>query len=166
MFSSAGMVGLLDAPLVLDKGASGSALRHESMAADKEWAGVVVRVALASSEFGSLDSMPMLSGGEPVSRHKSPFRSRIILRRGHSISAQDQPSPKLGFGGLMNGSSQREWQGRSSCFKERVYAKGRDRSEWALMSSGRMRESWCKLVSFVAGARGGTLFLSSTVCMC
>jgi len=103
------MVGLLDAPLVLDKGASGGILGHESMAADKEWAGVVVRVALASLEFGSLDSMPMLSEGEPVSKHKSPFRSRIVLRRGHSISAQGRPSPELGFGGSMNGSSQREW---------------------------------------------------------
>ena len=111
---------------MLDKGALSGTLGHESVVPNKEWAGVVVRVALASSEFGSLDSMPMLSGGEPISRHKSPFRSRIVLRRGHSISARGWPSLELGFGGLMNGSSQREWQGRSSCFRERVYAKGRD----------------------------------------
>ena len=63
----------MDAPLVLDNGAPGGALEHEFVVADKEWAGVVVRVALAGSEFGSPDSMPMLSRGEPVSGHSSSF---------------------------------------------------------------------------------------------
>ena len=44
---------------MLDNGAPGGALEHEFVVADKEWAGVVVRVALAGSEFGSPDSMPM-----------------------------------------------------------------------------------------------------------
>ena len=65
----------------------------------------------------------------------------------------------------MSGSSRREWQGGSSCFGERGYAKGRDRSEWALMRSGRMREPWCNLVSFVVDAGGWTTLLSFIVCM-
>ena len=65
----------------------------------------------------------------------------------------------------MSGNLGREWQGGSSCFREWVYAKGQDRSEWALKSSSWIRESWCKLGIVVIGARGGTSFLSSTVCM-
>ena len=85
--------------LVLDKGAPGGALGHESMATEQELAGVMVRVALAGSEFGSPDSMPMLFEGEPVSGHSSLFRPWNILRRGHSISARGCPSPKLELGG-------------------------------------------------------------------
>ena len=89
----------MDALLVLDKGAPDGALGHESVAAKQELAGVVVRVVLAGSEFESLDSMPIPSGGELVSGHSSPFRPRIVLRRGHSISARVRPSPELEFGG-------------------------------------------------------------------
>ena len=89
----------MDALLVLDKGALGGALEHESVAAEQELAGVVVRVALAGSEFGSFDSMLMPSEGELVSGHSSPFRPRIVLRRGHSISARVWPSPELEFEG-------------------------------------------------------------------
>ena len=98
-FFSVELVGLVDALLVLDKGALGGALGHESVAAKQELAGVVVRVVLAGSEFESLDSMPIPSGGELVSGHSSPFRPRIVLRRGHSISARVRPSPELEFEG-------------------------------------------------------------------
>ena len=60
---------------------------------------MVVRVSLAGLEFGSPDSMLMLSRGEPVFGHNSPFRPRIVLRRGHSIFVQGQPSPELEFRG-------------------------------------------------------------------
>ena len=89
----------MDALLVLDKGAPGGALGHESVAAEQELARVVVRVALAGSEFGSLNSMPIPSGGELVSGHSSSFRPWIILRRGHSISTRVRPFPELEFGG-------------------------------------------------------------------
>ena len=98
-FFSVELVGLVDALLVLDKGALGGALGHESVAAEQELAGVVVQVALASSEFGSFDSMPMPSGVELVSGDSSPFHPRIVLRRGHSISARVWPSPELVFKG-------------------------------------------------------------------
>ena len=41
-FFSVGLVGLVDALLVLDKGALGGALGHEFVAAEQELAGVVV----------------------------------------------------------------------------------------------------------------------------
>ena len=92
-------MGLVDALLVLDKGAPSGTLGHESVAVEQKLAGVVVRVALAGSKFGSLNSMPMPSGGELVFGHSSLFRPWIVLRRGHSIFVQGQPSPELEFGG-------------------------------------------------------------------
>ena len=84
---------------MLDKGAPSGTLGHESVAIEQKLAGVVVRVALAGSKFGSLNSMPMPSGGELLFGHSSLFRPWIVLRRGHSISARVQPSLELEFGG-------------------------------------------------------------------
>ena len=89
----------MDALLVLDKGAPGGTLGHESVAVEQKLGGGVVRVALAGSKFGSLDSMPMPSEGELVFGHSSLFHPRIVLRRGHSISARVRPSLELEFGG-------------------------------------------------------------------
>lgn len=97
--SSASLLGLLDAQLGLDKGASSGELGHEFGACDKDWAVVVVRAAWVGLEFVSLRSRPLLPVGELGCGQSSLSRRWSALSRGHSISARGLPFPELGPGG-------------------------------------------------------------------
>ena len=82
----------------LGKGALSGALGHESVAYGREWAGVVVRAALADLESASPSSIPMQSMGEPVSEHSSLSRRWNGLKISRSISDRGPPSLELGLG--------------------------------------------------------------------
>ena len=79
-------MGLGNASSGIGRGAPSGALRHESMACGREWAGVVVKPALAALESGSPNSMLVQSVGELVSGHSSPSHHWNGLKIVRSIS--------------------------------------------------------------------------------
>ena len=117
-FFAALLVGLGNASSGIGRGAPSGALRQESMACGREWAGVVVKPSLAALESGSPNSMLVQSVGELVSGHMSLSCRWNGLERGRSISVQGLSSPDLGREGKMKVCSCWEWQGESGCCGE------------------------------------------------
>ena len=93
------LVGIMNAPPGLGKGAPNGALGHEFVACGRELVRVVVWASLAGSEFASPGSTPVLSMGGLVFRHNSSSRRGNVLKKGRYISIRGLPSPDCGLEG-------------------------------------------------------------------